>query len=136
MTAENRLSAEQLAALAPGDPVVIETGGDSRQPRRSPGTVVRITATHLVVTCRSPRGVAYVHQFCRKNGVRIGGGHVAQLVNLEGGEAVPSAQRRQMLLVEFAYREWSRDRANVEKLRRLQGAINECCLESTAAPIS
>ena len=131
MAAANRLTAEQLAALAPGDPVVIETGGDSRRPRRSPGTVVRITATHLVVTCRSPRGVAYVHQFGRKNGFRIGGGYrLAELVNTHAADAVPTEQRRKMLRIDALYREWTRHRTDVDKLRLLRDAISECLDES------
>jgi hypothetical protein len=56
VAAENRLSAEQLGALAPGDTVVIETSGDFRRPKLTTGIVVRIEGPHLVVSTRSPRG--------------------------------------------------------------------------------
>lgn len=55
MAAENRLSAEQLAALAPGDEVGIESSADFGRVRRTSGNVVRIETAHIVVSCCSPR---------------------------------------------------------------------------------
>ena len=81
MAAENRLTADQLAALAPSDPVVIETRGDFRRPRRSPGTVVRFTGSHIVVSCCSPRGVTYLPEFGRRDGVSVGGARRSELVD-------------------------------------------------------
>src|SRR4051794_21883122 len=83
MAAENRLSADQLAALVPGDTVVIETSGDFRRPKLTTGIVVRIEGSHLVVSTRSPRGVCYVTQFGRRDGVSVGGGRRSELVNGE-----------------------------------------------------
>jgi len=87
---ENRLSAEQLAALAPGDVVVIESAQDFRKPRRSTGTVVRIEGPHIVVTCRSPRGIPYVQRYGRRDGVRMGGGNRAELVTADAAASSPS----------------------------------------------
>ena len=120
MAVDNRLTKEQLAALAPGDPVVIETSGDFRRPRRSPGTVVRLSGPHIVVSCCSRRGVTYLHEFGRRDGVCVGGGRWSELVDLELAEPVATDQRRQLLVVDAAYREWARDRADVERLRQRQ----------------
>jgi hypothetical protein len=88
VAAENRLTADQIAALAPGDQELIEISGDFRRPRQTPGTVVRVAGPHIVVTCKSPRGVRYVHHFSRRDGVRIGGGHRAKLVNTQSAAPV------------------------------------------------
>jgi hypothetical protein len=130
VAAENRLTAEQIAALAPGDQVLIETSGDFRRTRQTPGTVVRLAGTHIVVSCKTPRGVRYVHHFARRDGVRIGGGHRAELVNSDAVGALPIEQRRQMLRIDALFREWTRHRSDVDKLRRLRDAISECLDES------
>jgi hypothetical protein len=74
VAAHNRLTVEQIAALEPGDTVTIESAADFGKPRHAIGTVVRLAGTHIVVSCKSPRGVRYVHHFARRDGVRIGGG--------------------------------------------------------------
>lgn len=51
MAAEERLTADQLAALVPGDPVTIETAADFTRPRYSTGTVVRLEGPQIVVSC-------------------------------------------------------------------------------------
>ena len=126
MAADNRLTGEQLAALSPGDPVTIETSDDFRRPRYSTGTAVRLAGSCIVVSCRSARGVPYVHQFGRRTGVRIGGGALAQLVAVEAAEDPRTGQHGQLAQVDAAYREWARHRADVDKLRRLRDAISEC----------
>ena len=125
MAAENRLTLEQLSALVRGDQVVIETSGDFRKPRYSAGTVARIESRYLIVTTRSPRGDRYVHRFNVRDGVRIGGGQRAELVD-PGTASAPSASneaRRRQLRVDAAFRDWSRHRDDVDKLRRLQAAV-------------
>ena len=72
MAVDNRLTAEQLAALAPGDPVAIEFVRDYRRPKHVAGTVVRFVGSQIVVSCRSDRGVPYVHCFDRR-GIPVGG---------------------------------------------------------------
>jgi hypothetical protein len=56
---DNRLTAEQLAALAPGDPVTIEITADFRKPRYSTGTIARLEGSCIVVSWRTPRGMPY-----------------------------------------------------------------------------
>jgi hypothetical protein len=68
VAAENRLTADQIAALAPGDTVTTESAADFGRPRHAFGTVVRLAGTHIVVSCQSPRGVRYVHHFARRDG--------------------------------------------------------------------
>ena len=128
MAADNRLTGKELAALSPGDAVTIETSGDFRRPRYSAGAVVRLAGSCIVVSCRSARGVPYVHQFDRRTGGRIGGGAVAQLVTVEGAD--DTEQDRQLAQVEAASREWARHRTDVDKLRRLRDAVSECLDES------
>jgi hypothetical protein len=73
---DNRLTGEQLAALVPGDAVTIEFVRDFRRPKHLAGHVVRFVGSQLVVSCRSDRGVPYVHQFDRRgvlNGVHVHG---------------------------------------------------------------
>ena len=82
----------------------------------------------MVVSCRSARGVPYVHQFDRRTDVRIGGGALAELVT--GAAADDTERHRQLARVEAAYREWERHRTDVDKLRRLRDAISECLDES------
>ena len=52
----NRLTADQIAALNPGDTVTIESGAEVGRPRHSTGTVTRIGTTHLTVSVPGPRG--------------------------------------------------------------------------------
>ena len=56
MAAHNRLTADQIAALGPGDTVTIESAADFARPRHALGTVVRVAGPHIVVTCKGPRG--------------------------------------------------------------------------------
>jgi hypothetical protein len=122
---DNRLTAEQLAALVPGDPVTIEFARDFRRPKHVAGTVVRFIGSQIVVSCRSDRGVPYVHHFDRR-GIRVGGGGHAELVTAAVPEQVSAEQRRQPARVDAAYREWTRNRDDVDRLRELHEAIDEC----------
>ena len=123
MAAENRLTPEQLAGLVPGDPVTVEVSGDFRRPRRSAGTVVRIEGSHVVVSERSPRGVPYVERYSRRDGLRIGRGSVAHLVDADADGLPTDDARRRQLRIDAAYRAWSRDRGDLAKLRELQDAV-------------
>jgi hypothetical protein len=126
VAAHNRLAADQIATLEPGDTVTIESAADFGRPRHAVGTVVRIAGTHIVVSCESPRGVRYVHHFARRDGVRIGGGHRAELVTLETADSASPERRRLLLHIDALYREWSRNRGDLDRLRRLQATIAEC----------
>jgi hypothetical protein len=133
VAAENRLTADQLTALAPGDAVTIESAADFGRPRHSTGTVVRIEGPHIVVSWRSARGVSYLHRYGRRDGVRVGGGHRAELVKSEASvSAVSPRRRRQTMLVDAAYRAWVRNRNDVEKLQQLHTAVTAFLEEAVA----
>ena len=124
MGVDNRLTAEQLAALEPGDTVTIESGQDFRRPRQATGTVVRVAGPDIVVKVASRHGVAHQELYRRRDGIRIGGVSRAELVNTDTTEpAGTPLQRRQVSRVDAAYRAWARNRADLDKLRGLQEAI-------------
>jgi hypothetical protein len=134
VAAENRLTADQLAALAPGDAVAIESGTEFGRRRYTPGAVVRVDAFQVVVSCRGPRGSKYVERYGLRDGVRLGGGTRAELVNAEPeSTAARDLLVQQTRQVDAAYREWSRRRADVEALRALRAAIDELLV---ASPVS
>ncbi|HEX2072302.1 MAG TPA: hypothetical protein VHF92_00840, partial [Geodermatophilus sp.] len=124
---ENRLTAEQLAALAPGDVVTIECGPDFGWRRHATGTVVRVEGAHIVVNVRTGRGATYQERYGRRDGVRVGALGADQLGT--AGEA------RRVHYVDALYREWARNRTDVDRLRRLHAAIGEC-LEATSETVS
>jgi hypothetical protein len=65
-----------------------------------------------------------VHEFDSRTGVRIGGGHRAQLVQPHTADPLPADdERERRRRIDALYREWSRDRADVDVLRRLQEVI-------------
>jgi hypothetical protein len=125
VSVENRLTVEQLAALAPGDPVTIETGADSSRPRHTTGTVVRADGPYISVCVRSPRGAAYLEQYRRRDGSRVGDRSRAELVNAKAHERVDEAQQRTRR-IDALFRDWARDRTDVDRLRALHEAIGEC----------
>ena len=126
MAVDNRLTAEQLAALTPGDPVTVEFVRDFRRRKYLPGTVLRLVGSRIVVCCRTDRGGKYVHEFDRRSGARIGSGQQAELVAADVPEPTSTEQRRLATQVDAAYREWTRNRGDVERLRAMQRAIQDC----------
>jgi hypothetical protein len=117
----NRLTADQIAALAPGDTVTIESGADVARPRRITGTVTRVGATHLTVSVPGPRGGKFIERYSLRDGLREGGGR-AELVTLSDDTA-PARQRTQR--IDDAYRQWRLHRSDVEALRALRAAVDE-----------
>lgn len=132
MSAENRLSADQLTALASGDTVTMETSYGDRRPRLRPGTVVRVSPAEIVVSTRDRGGAKYVERYRRRDGVRISGGAAAQLVNLNVEEqATLDMLRRRTSHIDVLYRQWSRHRGDIEALRQLHTAIADYLTETT-----
>ena len=74
MAAGNRLTREQLAALAPGDTVTIETGSEFGRFRHTTGTVVRTGPFHVVVSVAGPRGRHFIERYSVRDGLRDSGG--------------------------------------------------------------
>jgi hypothetical protein len=130
MAVENRLTAEQLAALRPGESVTVESGAEFGRRRHATATVVRVHASHVVVCCEGPRGGKFLEHYGLRDGVRAGGGH-AELVNLDVDD--PAARdhlRRRTQRIDTAYRQWSRHRGDAEALRELQEAISDYMAEA------
>ncbi|MGY1830152.1 hypothetical protein ACI8AA_06930 [Geodermatophilus sp. SYSU D01180] len=126
MSIENRLTDEQLAALSPGDAVVIEAGAENGRPRHTAGTVVRADGPYITVSVRSPRGAAYLEQFRRRDGSRVGGRMRAELVNAGADEPVVQEAQRRTRHIDSLFRDWTRHRGDVNRLRALHEAIGEC----------
>jgi hypothetical protein len=122
---ENRLSPERLAALEPGDAVTIEVSTGVGRPKRLGGTVARIVGPHVFVKVRSRHGGTYAEQYRLRDGVRVGGLARAELINAEGTDPVVDDGQRRTRQIDAAYRQWTRDRADVDKLRKLQTVIGE-----------
>lgn len=123
MAATNRLTAEQLAALAPGDAVTIESGQEFDRRRYSTGTVVRVVGSCITVCSEGPRGGEYVEKYGLRDGFRIGGGTRAELVSAQPDE--PAARElllRQTGQIDVLYRQWSRRRSDLEVLQELHAA--------------
>ena len=130
MAAENRLTSDQLVALAPGDTVTIESGAELSRRRHAPGTVVRVSPTHVVVRVEGPRGGTFVERYSLRDGLRDGGGR-AELVTADSDDpATRDLLRRRTQRIDTAYRQWSRRRADVEALRELQDAISDYMAET------
>ena len=124
MAAENRLSVDQLAALAPGDSVVIESAADFGKPRHAAGTVVRVAGPDIVVKVAGRQGV-YQERYRRRDGVRVDWLTRAELVSPESSEGATREARARFQRVDTAYREWARNRADVEKLRHMHTAVGD-----------
>jgi hypothetical protein len=69
--------------------------------------------------------VPYLHRFSRREGVSVGGGGRAELVNGEATTPATSEQLRQQMRVDAAYREWVRNRSDVDKLREPQAVVTK-----------
>ena len=132
MSADNRLTADQLAALAPGDVVSIESGGELGRRRYTTGTVVRVDPSHIVVSCRGgTRGGTFIECYGRRDGIRVGGLTRAELIS--SPEPSQTEARRRTQHIDLLFREWSRNRSDVDRLRRLHAAIGECLEALTGA---
>ena len=135
MGVDNRLTTDQLGALAPGDTVTIESGAEFSRRRHTSGTVVRVGPSYVVVRVEGPRGGAFVERDGLRDGVREGGSR-AELVN--SGVEDPAARdllRRRTQRIDTLYRQWSRRRSDVDALRELHDAISDF-LEEAADPVS
>jgi hypothetical protein len=129
------LTAEQLGELEPGDPVTIETAVTGRRPSLATGTVVRTEPTAVIVAVpgRGGRGT-YIERYSRRNGVRVGRGSRAQLVDVSSDDrAVRDLEKQRTYHVDVLYRAWSRHRGDADLLRQLHPAIEELLQKATPA---
>jgi len=130
VAAGNRLTGEQLAALAPGDTVTIETGSGFGRSRHTTGTVVRTGPSHVVVSVAGPRGGTFIERYSVRDGVRDSGGPAALVATDTDNPATRNLLRRRTQRIDTAYRQWSRRRDDVEALHELQDAISDYMAET------
>jgi hypothetical protein len=124
MDAGTPLSPDQLAALAPGDAVTVESGLELGRRRRTPGTVTRVTDTKVVVRVQSPRGAVYVREFALRTGIAAGRGSSAALVDAPASAATDE-RRREQQRIDALWRAWARNRGDVDALRDLHAALSQ-----------
>jgi hypothetical protein len=114
--------------------VTIESGEEFGHRRYTTGTVARINGSWITVASRSAAGSKHVERFGLRDGVRLGGGTRAELVNAQPDEpAARDLLLRQTRQIDVLYRAWSRHRTDVEALRALREAIDELLVD---APVS
>jgi hypothetical protein len=130
VAAGNRLTEEQLAALAPGDTVTIETGSGFGRSRHTTGTVVRTGRFHVVVSVAGPRGGTFIERYSVRYGVRDSGGPAALVATDTDNPATRNLLRRRTQRIDTAYRQWSRRRDDVEALQELRDAISDYMAET------
>jgi hypothetical protein len=122
---DNRLTADQLAALTSGDTVTIESGAEFSRRKYRSGQVVRLDPSYVVVSAPGPRGGTFIERYGRRDGIRVGGVGRAELVNADpSGRELPEARRR-ISHIDNLFREWTMNRTDTDRLRRLYAAIGE-----------
>ena len=126
MGVDNRLTAEKLSALTPGDTVTIESGAEFSRRKYRSGQVVRLDPSYVVVKASGPRGGTFVERYSLRDGVRVGGVNRAELVNADLLKTELPETRRRTQHIDSLFREWSRNRTDTDRLRRLYAAIGEC----------
>jgi hypothetical protein len=109
--------------------VTIESGAEFSRRKYRSGQVVRLDRSYVVVRAPGPRGGTFIERYGRRDGVRVGGVNRAELVNADPSSMELPEARRRTSHIDSLFREWTRNRTDTERLRRLYAAIGEC-LES------
>lgn len=136
MGVDNRLTADQLSALTPGDSVTIESGAEFSQRKYRSGQVVRLDPSYVVVSAPGPRGGTFIERYSLRDGVRVGGVNRAELVDADPSGPASTGARRRTQHIDRLFREWTKHRTDVDRLRRLHEAISECLQSTTAEQAS
>jgi hypothetical protein len=110
--------------------VAVESGLEFGRRRHTAATVVHVDAFHVTVSCEGPRGGKYIERYSLRDGVRIGGGSRAELVDQEPAASMSEDQRRRVQRIDAMFRAWTRNRRDVEVLRELHAAIGEALDET------
>ena len=105
--------------------IALESGAEFGRRRCTTGTVVRVNSSHIVINCSGPRGGTFIERYSRRDGIRVGGLSRAELVNPGSAEPALTEARRRTAYIDVLYRDWTRNRADVDGLRRLYTAIRE-----------
>jgi len=132
VAAGNRLTGEQLAALAFGDTVTIETGSDLGRSRHTSGTVVRTGPFHVVVSVAGPRGGTFIERYGVRDGLRDSG-RVELITTDAGNPATRDLLRRRTQRIDTAYCRWSRRRDDVDALHELRDATSDYMAQTLAS---
>lgn len=128
---ENRLPADQLEALAPGDLVLIENWPRGwRGPGYATAAVKRTTATQVVVTRKAARGGTYEERYRKKDGGLVGNemgrAELVDPTHPRTVRALAQANREKRAAgIDSLAHQWSRNRDDLDLLRELQVAIGE-----------
>lgn len=101
---ENRLTARQLATLAPGDAVTVDYGMEFGRRRHATATVVRVDAFHVTGSCLGPRESKYVERYGLWDGLRVGGAGLAEVVRAVPLDSSASEQARQAARIQELFR--------------------------------
>ena len=137
MGIDNRLTADQLSALTAGDTVTIESGAEFSRRKYRSGQVVRLDPSYVVVSSAGPRGGTFIERYGRRDGIRVGGVNRAELVNADPAGLGPPEARRRTQHIDSLFREWTRNRTDTDRLRRLYAAIGECLEDANQeAPVT
>lgn len=127
---ENRLPADQMASLSPGDLVLIENWPRGwRDPDYATASVARTTATQIVVI-RSRRGQDYEERYRKKDGGLVGNemgrAELVDPTHPRTVRALAQANRgKRAAEIDSLAHQWSRSRDDLDLLRQLQVAIGE-----------
>jgi hypothetical protein len=132
VSVENRLTADQLAGLSPGDTVCIETASGTTRPRFVTGTVVNVGPFEVFVSSKGPGGGKFVERFSRRNGLRTSGGKGgAELVNAVPADSATVERRREVQQLDALWLTWRRNRGDVDVLQQLHEAIGLYLVEQS-----
>lgn len=128
MSYNNRLPADQIASLEPGDTVIIESSiGTFARSQVRTGKVAKLTAKQVVVHYPGVRGTTEV-RFRKQDAGQVGDGY-GYLLDPTHPTTVDRLARdrresRRQQIDALAGR-WSRERDNLNLLRQLHTAVGE-----------
>jgi hypothetical protein len=130
VSVRNRLTAEKLRALAPGDAVIVESGLDFGRPRTITATVVRVDAVNVTVSLPRPRGSRVVERYRLRDGLQAGGGTFAQLVSAPSAGPTVGEQARHAARIQQFFWAWDRNRGDIDALQQLHAAVGDLLARS------
>ena len=67
-----------------------------------------------------------MERYSRRDGIRVGGLSRAEVISPESSEATSTEARRRTRRIDTLYREWTRNRTDADRLRRLYAAVGGC----------
>ncbi|MGY1683894.1 hypothetical protein ACI78Z_24780 [Geodermatophilus sp. SYSU D01176] len=110
--------------------MTIESGAEFGRRKYRSGQVVRLDLSYVVVKASGPRDGTFIERYGRRDGVRVGGVNRAELVSADPSQTNLPVARCRTQHIDSLFREWSRNRTDTDRLRRLHAAISECLEEA------